>query len=148
MGCAPVGQLFYFYLPVEASRFPADNDWMLEVYVELDGGFQRATGAVEPSASSFAPVEESTSMLSLVAWKCEKAAEKPSAWFSAWSRSLEYTDSASKQLQTAQCGSLFSSLELGEHLVELGSESKVREFARSAKLRIESELLGTSLETS
>lgn len=133
------------YLPEGVESGPSKGDWMLEVFVQLDCGFEEQIGSGAPDANSFSPVEQATSMMFLVAWRCEHVSGETQSWQRTWQQDLEYTDSNTKQVQEPNIGQVFSSVEIGEDFENLGDEQKIRSFAQRAKELFKSEL-GLALE--
>lgn len=67
----PMVHVSYLFLPSGTNpNATLPGQWMLEVYVESDGGFEDPQDGSEPDPANFEAAEDSTSRISIFAWYC------------------------------------------------------------------------------
>ena len=82
----PMVQASYLFLPSGADpNSPRRGEWMLEISVLSDSGFDEPKGGAEPDASDFPDAAECASTMSLFAWYCKEDCDVN--WFNmVWNR--------------------------------------------------------------
>jgi hypothetical protein len=67
----PMMKASYLYLPSDVDRNSTKpGQWMLEILVESDSGFDCPEDGTEPDPANFKEAAESTSSISIYAWYC------------------------------------------------------------------------------
>ncbi|MDI9849517.1 hypothetical protein QM467_15785 [Rhodoblastus sp. 17X3] len=67
----PMVNMAYLCLPEGADRnHPKKGQWMLEILLTSDSGFELSETENEPDSKTFAPAENAESTLTLLAWQC------------------------------------------------------------------------------
>ena len=73
----PMVRASYLFLPGGSDHNATlPGQWMLEVFINSDGGFSEAEDGYEPDPANFEAAEKSTSTVSLFAWYCRGETSK------------------------------------------------------------------------
>ncbi len=73
----PLHKASFLYLPPEADRNrPISGQWMLEIAVETDDGFEDPETGDEPDAAEFDDAASCSSTVTLYAWLCIASCER------------------------------------------------------------------------
>ncbi len=140
----PLYQPSILFVPQDGGRsHPGVGDWLLEVRIVTDTGWELGNGSSEPEASSFKPAEEAKSWLSIIIFKCIEEVPEGHNWFhQVWGNAPwpEETEEADEQgLVSLKSGPL-SICQLDAALEDMTSKDAVKAFCERAK-RLMSEKL-------
>ncbi|MBY5651798.1 hypothetical protein AB9F42_02995 [Rhizobium leguminosarum] len=92
-GKTPFGRWTWDFMPLyntsflftkggDASNYPQEGDWLLEVKLGTDTGHAEFWGRrTEPSIADLGDVADAKSALSLIVWKCAETFPKNSNWY-------------------------------------------------------------------
>jgi len=130
------------------GSFPAVGDWLVEVRIITDSGFDIPDTRIEPNTADFTSVEASESMMSIMIFKCAEQVPDGHNWFHhVWggaSWPADIADPDDDGLVYLEDGSLVS-CQMDVPLEQMTSKEAVKEFCSrakrlfSAKLNIEFE---------
>jgi hypothetical protein len=87
----PMARVSYLFLSSDTDRNRTmPGQWMLEVHVDSDGGFEENEEGTEPDPETFASAAESASSMTLYAWYC--TAESGRNWLNGVYRVIDWPE--------------------------------------------------------
>ncbi len=133
----PLHQASFLYLPPDADRNrPAAGQWMLEIVVKADDGFEDPETGDEPDASDFTDATSTSSKISMYGWLCTASCERH--WLNGVWHHGEWPDEDGAPVEHSTPP--FKIVGQSFDLAELADESAVKDAVAKFK-----ETLGTTL---
>lgn len=125
------------------GSLPGIGDWLVEVRVITDTGWELPDRRIEPDASRFIPVEDADSKLSIMVFKCVDSVPHGQNWFhhvwgnASWPEDLEDAD---EDGLIAMEEGILAACQLDVPLQQMMSKEAVKAFCERAKRLISRKL--------
>ncbi len=140
----PLYQASFLLVQSNGGRsHPEIGDWLLELRITSDTGWDMQDARIEPDSSNFISVEAADSKLSIMVFKCVSAPPAGQNWFhSVWGNTSWPEDIAQPDDSGLICmeEGVLSAAQLDVSLAELTSKDAVKIFCDQAKLLIGKQL--------
>jgi hypothetical protein len=133
------------FVPLTGGQsHPKTGDWLLEVRIVSDSGWEMPDNRIEPDASNFVDVEKAASTLSLMVFKCVEDVPPGHNWFHNVWRNAHWPEDSVEPDENGLMyleDSPLASCQIDIPIEQLPSQAGVREFCERAK-----QLMGVKLD--